>query len=87
MAAMIISSLPFKGQGGITIGNNVLIGHNVVIATLNHNPIPELRAAILPGVTIEDGAIIAAGAVVTKNVKKNTIVGGNPAKLIKKIEV
>lgn len=41
------------------------------------------RAIILPGVTINKGAIIGAGAVVTKNVKPFSIVGGNPAKLLK----
>ena len=100
----INSCCHFQDQGGIEIGNNVLIGHNVVIATLNHNQNPKLRASIipkkvkigndvwigsnstiLPGVTIADGAIIAAGAVVTKDVKKNTIVGGNPAKFIKSV--
>jgi len=40
---------------------------------------------ILPGVTIGENAVIAAGAVVTKDVVPNTIVGGNPAKLIKTI--
>lgn len=40
-------------------------------------------AFIGPGVCIEDNAVIAARAVVIKNVAKNTIVGGNPAKLIK----
>lgn len=40
------------------------------------------RAIILPGVTIEDGAIVAAGAVVSKNVPGKTIVGGVPAKYI-----
>ena len=43
-------------------------------------------ATILPGVTIGDNAVVAAGAVVTKDVAPNTIVGGNPAKLIKNIE-
>ena len=40
---------------------------------------------ILPGVTIGENAIVAAGAVVTKDVEPNTIVGGNPAKFIKQI--
>lgn len=53
----------------ITIGDGVWIG---------------ARAIILPGVTIGEGAIIAAGAIVTKDVEPFTIVGGNPAKFIKK---
>lgn len=55
----------------IVIGNNGWIGFN---------------ATILPGVSIGDGAIVAAGAVVTKDVPANTIVGGVPAKFIKKVE-
>lgn len=59
-----------KGRNGpIRIGNNVWIG---------------ARATILPNVKIGDNCIIAAGAVVTKDVEPNTIVGGVPAKLIKK---
>ena len=42
------------------------------------------RAIILPGVTIGEGAVVAAGAVVTKDVDPWTVVGGNPAKFIKK---
>jgi putative colanic acid biosynthesis acetyltransferase WcaF len=42
------------------------------------------RATILPGVTIGEGAIVGAGAVVTKDVEAWTVVGGNPAKFIKK---
>lgn len=38
---------------------------------------------MVPGVTIGDNAIIAAGSVVTKDVTANTVVGGVPAKLIK----
>lgn len=44
------------------------------------------RAIILPGVTIGEGAVVAAGAVVTKNVEPKTVVAGNPARVIKKIE-
>lgn len=95
----------FQDQGGITLGDGALIGHNVVLATLNHDMSPKKRqtlhpapivignnvwvgsnATILPGVTIGDGAIVAAGAVVTKDVPRNTVVGGVPAKVIKTIE-
>lgn len=41
------------------------------------------RAIVLPGVTIGEGAVVAAGAVVTKDVEPWTIVGGNPARQIR----
>jgi acetyltransferase-like isoleucine patch superfamily enzyme len=44
------------------------------------------NATILPGVTIGENAIIAAGAVVSKDIPANTIVGGIPAKFIKPIK-
>ena len=94
----------FQDQGGITIGDGSLIGHNVVLATLNHSLLASKRAnlipapirigknvwiganaVVLPGVTIGDGAVIAAGAVVTKNVEADTVVGGVPAKVIRRI--
>ncbi|KFM27332.1 Maltose O-acetyltransferase [Auxenochlorella protothecoides] len=43
-------------------------------------------AVILPGVTIGARSIIAAGAVVTKNVEPDTVVGGNPARVIKRLD-
>lgn len=43
-------------------------------------------ATVCPGVTIGDGAIVAAGAAVTKDVPSDGIVGGVPAKLIRYIE-
>ena len=55
-------------KGNVIIGNNVWIGD---------------KATILPGVTIGDGAVIAANSVVTKNVPAYSVVGGNPAKIIK----
>ena len=42
-----------------------------------------MRAMIMPGVTIGEGAVIAAGAVVTKDVPPYAVYGGNPAKFIK----
>ena len=45
------------------------------------------RAIVLPGVTIGEGVVVAAGAVVTKDVEPWTVVGGNPAKVIKKREL
>ena len=44
-----------------------------------------MGAIICPGVTIGENSVVAAGAVVTKDVPDNTVVGGNPAKIIKKI--
>lgn len=42
------------------------------------------KATILPGVTIGDGAVIAANAVVTKDVPPHCVAGGNPARILKK---
>ncbi|MGQ0441803.1 maltose O-acetyltransferase, partial [Bacillus sp. B-TM1] len=44
-------------------------------------------AIINPGVSIGDNAVIASGAVVTKDVPNNVVVGGNPAKVIKTIDL
>ena len=57
------------------IKKEVIIGENVWIGS---------NSVILAGVSIGDNSIIAAGSVVTKDVVKNNIVAGNPAKLIKK---
>ena len=43
------------------------------------------HATILPGVTVGDNAVIAAGAVVTKDVPANAVAAGVPAKVVKKI--
>ena len=59
----------FPNKGNVVVGNDVWIGYN---------------ATIMAGVTIGDGAIIATNSTVTKDVEPYTIVGGNPAKIIKK---
>ena len=100
----INSGCRFQDQGGITIDDGALIGHNAVLATLNHNSDPEKRnnllpapihigkrvwlganVTILPGVAIGENSIVAAGAVVSKSVEPNTVVGGVPAKILKKL--
>ena len=74
-----LSTYPFKSQilkqgkeakskGSIIIKDDVWIGYNAVICS---------------GITIGQGAVIAAGSIVTKNVPPYAIVGGNPAKIIK----
>ncbi len=101
----INSGCHFQDQGGIEIGDGALIGHNVVLATINHdlNPKENRRnhyapirigahvwigsnATILPGVTLGDYAVVAAGAVVTRNVPAMTVVGGAPAKVLKVVQ-
>lgn len=102
----INSGCCFQDQGGLSIGDGTLIGHQVVLATLNHDSAPEKRgdmkpapikigenvwigshATVLPGVRIGRNAIIAAGAVVTKDVPENTIAAGIPAVPVKTVAV
>ena len=59
----------YPTKGDTIIGNDVWIGYN---------------STIMPGVKIGDGAIIATNSIVTKDVEPYTVVGGNPAKEIKK---
>lgn len=97
----INSGCHFQDQGGIEIGDGSLIGHNVVLATINHDLDPGKKrknhyapikigayvwigsnATVLSGVTVGDWAVIAAGAVVTKDVPPRTVVGGVPARVL-----
>ncbi len=101
----INSGCHFQDQGGIEIGDGTLIGHNVVLATINHDLNPSMKrknhyapikigsnvwigsnATVLQDVTIGDWAVIAAGAVVAKDVEPYTVVGGVPAKIIKTVK-
>ena len=87
--------------GKLIIEDDVLIGPDVKIVTVNHDVKDRhnvclfkpviikknawicIGAIICPGVTIGENSVVAAGAVVTKDVPDNTVVGGNPAKIIK----
>ena len=61
----------FDVFGKVTIGDWVYIGTN---------------SLIMPGVTIGDGALIAAGSVVTKSVPSGVVVGGNPARILSTVD-
>lgn len=58
-------------KGAVIIEDNVWLGEGVVV---------------LPGVTIGENSIIGANAVVTKSIPKNSVVGGNPARIIREIK-
>lgn len=59
----------FQDQGGITIGNDVLVGHNCVIATLNHALDPDRRGDMIPApVTIGDKVWIGANVTILQGV-------------------
>ena len=100
----INSGCHFQDQGGIEIGDGALIGHNVVLATINHDLDPAMNrknhyspirigahvwigsnATILSGVSIGEWSVVAAGAVVTKDVPPMAEVGGVPARIMKEI--
>ena len=66
--------LPISDVG---INKSITIGDDVWIGT---------AALILPGVRVNDGAVVAAGAVVTRDVPANSVVGGVPAKEIRLLE-
>lgn len=94
--------------GEVEIGNNVMMGPEVIVFTTNHRhdrvDIPMIeqgfeamrpvvigndvwigqRVIILPGVTIGDGCIIGAGAVVSKDVDSYSVFVGNPGRVVKK---
>lgn len=59
----------YEGRGDTMIGDGVWIG---------------MRAMIMPGVSLGEGAVIAAGSIVTKDVAPYSVVGGNPARELKK---
>jgi len=93
-------------HGPLSIGDNVMMGPDVVILTCTHSidrlDVPMIaqgfrtgkvtigndvwigmRSVIMPGVNIGNGAVVGAGAVVTKDVPDYAIVGGVPARVIK----
>lgn len=73
----INSNCNFQDQGGIYIGNNCLIGHRVVFATLNHDINPTLRKCVYQKpIFIEDNVWIGSGAIILPGVRigKNSIV-------------
>lgn len=72
----IMYNLLCMSAGGITIEDGAMIAANCSLISI-----------ILPGVTVGENAIVAAGSVVTKDVPKNTLVGGVPAKIIKTLDL
>lgn len=58
-------------ENSIVVGDDVWIGGGAIL---------------LPGITIGEGAVVGAGAVVTKSVESYTVVAGNPAKILRKIQ-
>ncbi len=95
--------LTVMSVGTITIDDGVMMGPEVGLFTVNHDPdniriiqTKEIhicknawlgsRVNVMPGVTIGEGAIVASGAVVTKDVPPRTVVAGVPAKVVKTLE-
>lgn len=97
--SFINSDCKIRCHKSIEIGDGCAISHDVTIMDSDAHKINGMikaepikignyvwigsRAMILPGVHIEDGAVIAAGAIVTKDVKEKTLVAGCPARVVK----
>lgn len=97
--SFINSDAKIRCHKSITIGDNCAISHDLTImdsdahylngkkktedVVIGNNVWIGTRVTILPGVKIGNGAIIAAGAVVTKNVPEKSLVAGCPARVIK----
>ncbi|MDB5540410.1 MAG: sugar O-acetyltransferase [Devosia sp.] len=93
----------FMDMGGISIGDDVMIGPKVNLVSAGHPVLPSERrngivakpivigrnvwigaaATILPGVTIGENAVVAAGALVSRNIPENTMAAGVPARVLK----
>lgn len=73
---IVITATHKRSDHCTVVAKPIYIGKNVWITT---------RCIILPGVKIGDNSIIAAGSVVTKDIPPNCLAGGNPAKVIKKL--
>ena len=76
------------GQGTLVAFGAVILSHDLVRVLhtdtyIGRNCFIGARAIVLPGIRIGDGSIIATGAVVTRDVPPNTIVAGNPARIVK----
>ena len=94
-----------NGCGGITIGNDTMLGPNTTIVSVNHkydqldrpirlqgivkDPVviendvwTGANVTILPGITIGRGSVVAAGAVVTKDIPPYSVAAGVPAKIV-----
>ncbi|HAC63205.1 MAG TPA: hypothetical protein DCF68_06600 [Cyanothece sp. UBA12306] len=72
---------PLEHYDRLCFLKNIIDNHNIFVGDFTYY---DDNALIMPGIKIGDGAIIAANSVVTKDVESYTIVGGNPAQLIRK---
>ena len=69
--------------------NHDLYDHQVLLCgkvTIKKNAWIGAKAMILPGVTVGENAVVAGGSVITKDVEPNTVVGGNPAHVLKYLD-
>lgn len=79
-----IGAYTLVARGAVILAHDYCRGVNR-LTRIGSNCFVGVNAVVLPGVTLGDGVVVGAGAVVTKDVPGNCVVAGNPARVVRRV--